>query len=139
MSEITDLIAELQRDESDEAMQNLMTEVSTALGDIVGLMEKNSKVALTPQKMVEILAAALGKLQIKLEQASPTINVQPAQIAVMPAPNVHNHVSVQPAETVVQVIERDSNVGSVHRVEFKYGIVGGIGGMPISAIITREK
>ncbi len=121
-----------------EAFDEVLVEISTALSDIVSMMEKNAKSNISGPDMARLMAQALAN--VKLNQAAPTVNVAApqvnmpaAQITVQPAPVSAPAVNVQPADTVVHVVEAQSTVGAVWKGTIEYGRHG----LPMGFTITR--
>lgn len=106
------------------AFEALLTEISTAMSDIVSLMEAGAKASTPAEEVATAIAAAFSK--IKMPGAP--------QITVNAPPAAQNHITVQPSETVVHVMPSEAKSGGVHRVAIEYGR----GGLPVAMTITRE-
>jgi hypothetical protein len=144
--QLLDAVAKLsqQREVSDTdkkmvAFESLLNEISTALSELVALMEKGDD----GTALAKALAAAMREVRVT---ATPTINVAAPQVTVTPTINVEAaapaeiHVSPTPVHVDVKVPKAEPPVIHIERlepakgwdVEFKY-----VGGLPVGATFTR--
>jgi hypothetical protein len=110
LAKISAQVIELsQRDTS--ALEDVLSEISSALSDLLVVLERPTAEAAVPQVTVNSPSVIVNSpdVIVNVPEARPVINVQPASVVVMPAPE-----SAMKGWRLV-VTERDGN-GAIYSV-----------------------